>query len=131
MWRGAMGGYGSGERRDAKPTTGQALRLDVRWLARTGLFQQTGASWRPVHWTTRNGASAGAITVGYCAQRPEELILRYRLSTVDDAAGTAVREAIQLERTPCHYGGERVWCHCPGCGRRKVVLYGWAGGVGA
>lgn len=33
---------------------------------------------------------------------------------------------VQLEWTPCHYGGTRAWFRCPaaGCGRRVAVLYG-------
>ncbi len=32
---------------------------------------------------------------------------------------------VQIERTDCNLGGQRVWFWCPGCGRRVAVLYGW------
>ena len=36
--------------------------------------------------------------------------------------------SVELSRTRCNYGGERVWFRCParGCGRRVAVLYGGA-----
>ena len=34
---------------------------------------------------------------------------------------------VVLERTPCHYGGSRVWFRCPSCNRRVAVIYGGKG----
>jgi len=116
-----MGGYGSG-RQWGKPTTGAALRLDVRWVARVGLIQPGAYRSMSVSWTS-NGKPAGDITVRYDAHRPDELVLDYRARGQTEADWTDVRELIPLERTPCHYGGERVWCRCPGCGSRRAVLY--------
>ena len=39
------------------------------------------------------------------------------------ASEQEVDETIDLEETPCHYGGSRTWLSCPKCGRRKGVLY--------
>lgn len=117
-----MGGYGSGHRWSSKPTTGQALRLDVRWLARVGLIAPGVEGWMPVRWT-RNGEPSGDITVRYDDRRPRQLILDYRTRASGEAEWTPLREVVRLERTPCHYGGERVWCRCPGCGSRRAVLY--------
>ena len=117
-----MGGYGSGTRWGAKATTGQALRLDVRWLARQGFFQPNTMSWMPLNWTC-NGKPSGDIQAFYDADRPDELILTYRARARGQTDWTDVREVIRLERTPCHYGGERVWCRCPRCGSRRAVLY--------
>jgi hypothetical protein len=30
---------------------------------------------------------------------------------------------LNLDWTPCHFGGRRCWFVCPGCGRRRGVLY--------
>ena len=117
-----MGGYGSGERWHSKPTTGQALRLDVRWLARAELIGPGVEAWMGLHWTC-NGKPAGDITVRYDDRRPAELILAYRTRNRGETEWTDVREVIRLERTPCHYGGERIWCRCPRCGSRRAVLY--------
>ena len=117
-----MGGYGSGERWGAKATTDHALRLDVRWLARQGFFQPNTTSWMPVSWTC-NGRPSGDIQARYDDRQPDELILTYRTRARGETDWTDVREVIRLERTPCHYGGERVWCRCPRCGSRRAVLY--------
>lgn len=117
-----MGGDGSGERFFSKPTTDHALRLDVRWLARQGLFEPGAVAWMPLSWT-RGGEPAGDITVRYDVRQPHELILAYRTRGPLDAEWTDVREQFRLEWTPCHYGGQRVWCRCPVCGRRRAVLY--------
>lgn len=39
--------------------------------------------------------------------------------------GRALDYVIQLSRTPCNYGGSRVWAICPArdCRRRVAVLY--------
>ena len=34
------------------------------------------------------------------------------------------RQTVKLDKTPCHYGGERSWFRCPACDRRVAVLYG-------
>jgi hypothetical protein len=117
-----MGGYGSGQRWTSKPTTGHALRLDVRWLAREGIIRPGVVVATSLQWT-RNGEPDGSISVRYDARRPHDLVLDYRTRKTGEAAWTDVHEVIPLERTPCHYGGERVWCRCPGCGSRRAVLY--------
>jgi hypothetical protein len=124
-----MGGYGSGHRFFSKATTNHALRLDVRWLARQGLIAP-GEGWQyaslPMHWTC-GGKPSGSITVRYFPSRPHELILDYRTRGAGEADWTDVHEVVTLEWTPCHYGGERVWCRCPGCGSRRAVLYSLRG----
>jgi hypothetical protein len=37
--------------------------------------------------------------------------------------GQPVDLRIPIDRTPCTYGGSRPWFECPGCGKRKAVLY--------
>ncbi len=117
-----MGGYGSGERWRSKPKTDAALRLDIRWLARVGLIRPGLSGWMPMYWTC-NGKPSGDIRVRYDGQRPDELILDYRTRGPYETDWTDIRDVVALERTPCHYGGERIWCRCPGCGSRRAVLY--------
>jgi len=52
----------------------------------------------------------------------ELLILDYKIRAPGQA-WEPVREAIELERMPCHYGGERTWFLCPGCQDRRAVLF--------
>jgi hypothetical protein len=120
-----MGGDGSGKRGDARPTTDEALALDVRRLVRQGLIKPGGAISVPLRWGD-DAALLGQVRVGYDGvRRPDELVLDYRLVDGAGSAGRAVHEVLALERTPCPYGGERVWVRCPGCEQRKAVLYLW------
>ncbi len=113
-----MGGFGSG-RHGGKQCTGDMLALDVRHLQRVGrLSPGQYFSWQ---WT-RNGESAGNINVRTDHGRVT-LIYRQR-----DRGGEwqDMNYPVRLSWTPCNFGGERAWWHCPavGCGRRVAVLYG-------
>ena len=35
-------------------------------------------------------------------------------------------QSVRVSWTPCQFGGERPWFHCPGCSRRIAKLY-WGG----
>jgi hypothetical protein len=117
-----MGGWGSRRRWASRETTGDYLQLDVRRLQKCGALERRYTfSWR---WSRSDGEPIGNISI-----RPEadRVILSYR----DRRPGgdwTDQNYSVRLERTPCHYGGERVWFRCPamGCGRRVAVLYGGA-----
>jgi hypothetical protein len=114
-----MGGWGSGRRGASKETTGDYRKRDVRKLQKAGMLEWRGSfSWQ---WT-RNGEPRGNINI-----RPESdcVILNYR-NRQRGEEWTEQEYAVMLERTPCLYGGDRVWFRCPagGCGRRVAILYG-------
>lgn len=116
-----MGGWGSGRRLASKETTEGYLRLDVRKLQRDGALERRylfNCQW------TRNYEPVGNINI-----RPEadRVILKYRTSKAGSDS-TEHEYPVLLERTSCHYGGDRVWFRCParGCGRRVAVLFGGA-----
>lgn len=117
-----MGGWGSGRRWASKGTTGDYLQLDVRRLQRCGTLERRYLfTWK---WSRNDGEQIASIGI-----RPEAD--RVTLSYRDRRPGgewTDQNYAVRLERTPCHYGGERVWFRCPamGCGLRVAVLYGGA-----
>ena len=117
-----MGGLGSGTR-EGKPTTDAALRLDVRWLARQGLIAPGIATGRLLRWR-RHGLPDGRILVRYDAQQPDRLLLISLIRALGETDGTIVEDVLPLAWTPCHYGGQRLWGRCPGCDRRRAVLYG-------
>jgi hypothetical protein len=56
---------------------------------------------------------ANQLTLLYCYRHPTGEV-------------QSVRCPVQVERSKCHYGGQRVWFRCPreGCGRRVAILYG-------
>lgn len=124
-----MGGLGSGRWgwTATRETTDAVLTLDINHLRRRGLFA-TAPGWMvssPVRWS-RGGQLMGAITVKHDGDHPDTLILEYRTRR-QGGQWDPVRQHIALDRTACQYGGERPWFLCPGCGRRRAMLYGLNG----
>lgn len=108
-----MGGPGSGNRirTFTRPTVEANRPLDVRYLARVGaLLPGTCSELSGERW-------GSALLVADDGR----VRLRY-----DD--GT--RMAVDLESTPCTFGGSRPWFVCPRCGRRCAVLHETPGTVG-
>jgi len=62
----------------------------------------------------------------FCDPDRNRLVLDYA-TQAPGSAGEPVREAIDLETMPCHYGGERTWFRCPGCRSRRAVLFALGG----
>ena len=96
-----MGGYGSGKHWGSKDTTADYIQLDVRRLQRDGLLERRWSfNWR---WT-QNGEPRANINI-----RPENdrIILDYR-TRPRGSEWIEQEYPVLLERTPCHYGGERV-----------------------
>ena len=118
-----MGGIGSGRRNQSgNCTTDEYRRLDVRRWQRDGFL----APGRTFGWEwTRNGETTASIQVRI---DQGQAILSYRRRS---SGGDWRHEnyPVQLDWTPCTYGGQRAWFLCPanGCGKRVAVLYG--GGI--
>ena len=117
-----MGGYGSGSHHTYTPraTVESRLGLDVRRLHRAGLLAPNtpGTS----TWSS-NGRETGSISHaarGDDDGRATALELRYTVN------GQPAYQRVELEWTPCHYGGARPWLRCPRCHRRVALLYAGA-----
>lgn len=111
-----MGGFGSGRRSSygGKTVTSEATPLDIRKLARNGLLvpgRSFGWCW------TVNDREMGAITIRV-AEHAVQLCYQKR------STGEAIDQWVQLQSTPCRFGGVRQWFTCPNCGKRVAVLYG-------
>jgi len=121
---GTVGGYGSTRwnLEYVRTPTDPLLALDVRWLQRMGALAP-GAVFRP-HWTCRGEPTGWIVTI--CDPVHDSLMLDYKIRALGQA-WEPVREGIELERTPCHYGGERIWFRCPGCRSRRAVLFSMDG----
>ncbi len=112
-----MGGSGSGQRSGSarKPSTDDALALDVRVLARRGLFGEGRHSFTwPSIW--------GDATISYLKDG-STLTLQYRTRNVSWEDWRDVHQSVSLAYTSCHYGGQRPWFLCPCCGDRVAVLW--------
>ncbi len=105
-----MGRYGSG-----RNTTDDYVRLDVRWCERHGYLQPGRAG--TMHWSRRGECIAA---VGF-ETAYGQLVLRYRLRQGEEWQHK--HYSIAVEWTPCPYGGNRAWLHCPCCCHRVAVLY--------
>ncbi len=99
-------------------TTEGLPRLDVRVLAREGMLRH-GTSM--VTWG--NGAT---ITLSIPTEAANEMHLAYDVQTYRGRV-IPIQERMRLTRTPCTFGGTRVWFACPGCGARCAVLYALGG----
>lgn len=107
--------YGAG-RPGWHAKTGQFCRLDIGWMKRHGALKpgyMATWQWGKDGLSAKLSTHADAVTVSY----------RFRFRE----GWKTVSQEIKLERTPCHYGGERIWLRCPRCHRRAVhiYLYGW------
>lgn len=114
-----MGGYGSGARFNSRELTTAYVNLDVRTLSQS--LPDSEGLWRSIKWS-RGGSPRGDIRARVLG---ELLWLSYR--TRRFGGEWRDREySVTLERTPCHYGGSRLWFRCPAqsCGRRVRILYG-------
>lgn len=107
-----MGGSGSG-RPGWRRVGEEMLRLDVRQLHRRDCLRPGLAfSW---NWTWGD-EPAGSISIFTSTDS-----IRLMYGTKD---GEQVDELVDLDRTPCNYGGTRPWFRCPRCDRRVGVLFG-------
>jgi hypothetical protein len=121
-----MGGVGSGSwyRFDKKITVEECRSLDVRRLHQKELLKPGQLlSWS---WSRggREVASIGCAVLGI--SHPERLVLRFRHRSSPGTEWEDVQEPVELDWTPCNFGGVRPWFICPGvgCGRRVAILYG-------
>ncbi len=114
-----MGGKGSGNwcRWNTGATLEQTRRIDIRYMTKQGLLKAgRGGS---LSWSSR-GEPDGSINYQCSEQR---LHLNFR-SRSHGGEWESVKQSIWFDRTPCHYGGERLWFLCPRCDRRVGVLSG-------
>lgn len=120
-----MGGRNSGRRWrfGSKDATDDYRMFDVRRLQRDGLLAPGNSfRWKWTH--GRTGENLASINV---RMETDRVILSYRSRSGDDDWENQ-EYPVRLDRTPCNFGGERVWFRCPavGCGRRVAILFGGA-----
>jgi len=119
-----MGGSGSGRRwrYGARSTADELRGLDVRSLARAGVL--TPGSVGGWQWS-QGGSKVASIAT---SSTHDYLTVTYRQRS-DGENWVTQNYPIRLARTPCNFGGSRVWFLCPAvrCNRRVAILYG--GGV--
>ena len=121
-----MGGYGSGRYSlwHSKATTvDECTSIDAnRWM-REGILVNDTQRWGGWQWTYtsghKNSISYRVNTQAAAGQ------LRLLYTTTVSGTKHEMDYQVQLQTTPCNYGGVRWWFTCPlsGCGRRVGKLY--------
>lgn len=113
-----MGGKGSGTwyRGNKQTTTEEVKRIDVRYMKQRGLLSPNAAG--NLSWNCQ-GKPTGNINYT-CYQGHLQLNYRYK---DQGREWLPVLQHIPIDRTPCYFGGERLWFLCPCCNRRIGVLY--------
>ena len=110
-----MGGFGSG-RSGWRPIAEHMLRLDVRRLHREG-WLRPGLAFT-LKWSWRD-EPAGNICI---VTNTDSIRLLYTHGSGENRE--TMDYPVNLDWTPCNYGGTRTWFLCPRCGRRVGVLFG-------
>lgn len=117
-----MGGFRSGNwyRYSTKDTVAGRTSLDVLRWAREGYL--SAGRWFSWQWTWGDGNKS---SISVRVESAWSIRLIYRIRSWGEEEWSDVDYSVGLERTPCHFGGERVWFRCPGrgCGRRVAKLY--------
>lgn len=117
-----MGGIGSGNRYryGTKDTVEGRTSLDINRWAREGYL--TAGRWFSWQWSWGDGSKS---SINVRIESAWSIRLIYRTRSYGEEDWTEVDYSVGLERTPCHFGGERTWFRCPGrgCGRRVAKLY--------
>ena len=116
-----MGGPGSGmwyRWKDKCLTLDEVKRLDVRWLHRQGYLDRRPhlVAWS---WGEQPDGSVGLALVD------GRLVITYCFHRRETETWQDIRQVVDLDWTPCQYGGQRPWFRCPGCQRRVAVLCGY------
>lgn len=112
-----MGGRGSGTwcRWSKQTTLDDVKRIDIRFMKKRGMLKTGwGGS---LNWT-RGGKPNGSINYR-CHDDSLQLNFRYREHGGD---WQPIEQRIYFDRTPCNYGGERLWFLCPRCSKRVGIL---------
>ena len=112
-----MGGLGSGRRLGSPKLIADELQhLDVRELRKQGRLKSGFMG--TITWSCR-GEQSGAVSFRNFG---DELTLSYRYS-YNDGEWQSVYQVVNILRTPCNFGGERIWWECGKCHSKVGVLY--------
>ena len=115
----ALGGFRSGkyDRYGRKRACEEVKSIDIRGLKRKSCLGKEGYIY--LSWTF-GGKPSGDISIKIFEDR-----LNFLYSTINNRSGKKqeFNYWINLDYTPCNYGGRRVWFLCPICYRRRALLY--------
>lgn len=114
-----MGGFGSGRVSTRHRGQVEDTRfIRVGWIKEQLSRLEAGITTR-VSWT-RNNQPYGMAGVSLIDHK---LHIEYQQRSAGEDKWRNVHEVIELTYATPHFGGKRLWLHCPHCGRRVGVLY--------
>lgn len=114
-----MGGHGSGNwyRWNTATTLEETKRIDIRYMRKQGFLAQGMSG--SLRWHVGDKPS-GDIRF---TTTQDYLQINYRYRE-HGGEWHPIEQRINFDRTPCNYGGERMWFLCPRCNHRVGVLSG-------
>lgn len=101
-----------------KTTVEEATQLDMKRLSKDVDFNV--ASEVTSTWTWSSGKTT---SIGITVEPRYALHFRYTVTDYHSGEKRDIAYQVDIEATPCFYGGQRWWFWCPGCGRRCRILY--------
>lgn len=99
-------------RLDRATTVNDVNSIDIRYMNQNGLLDSPGGE-GTLFWS-RNGKRTGEV---HYRIEKDSLVLNYIYQE-------AIEQKICFYRTPCNYGGERLWFCCPECQKKVAIVYG-------
>lgn len=107
-------------------TVERSRELDINWCNREQILKP-GAS-GTLSWTRdRDGEEISSIGYTYLYDEKtdsEALVLRYTVThEYLDREPRELAYPVEIDRTPCNFGGTRPWFRCPTCTDRVAKLY--------
>ena len=101
-----MGGSGSGRWQQGKPLTTERMALDIRDM------RAAARAKRLINWRWKDGTTVSVL-------------FSQDMATVETRVpGRAIDPTdVELDATPLHFGGHRIWWRCPCCRGRVAVIY--------
>ena len=98
--------------RRCKSSTKEFLSVDIRKMHRQGQLRSDAST------VITDGA--GHAETQLVAQT-DQVTIRHGIRLLAGFRELA-RQTVKLDKTPCHYGGERSWFRCSGCDTRVAVI---------
>ncbi|MBA2883163.1 hypothetical protein HNR65_003524 [Desulfosalsimonas propionicica] len=113
-----MGGWGSGNRIriGTRDIVERHHGLDVRQLARKNCLQPGSI----IQWAWfENGKQTASISFRV---QENNIDLSYQ-HRANNREWVPVQQIVPFDKTPCNFGGYRLWFRCPGCNQRVAIIY--------
>lgn len=104
-----------------RTTVDECKSLSIKFL-KERKYLESGFRWGTVTWS-RNGNQTGSISISTTIDEHPIIRLWYTRTSRQTEEKRDLDYNLDLETTPCHYGGKRWWFICWHCKRRCSTIY--------